>query len=57
VRVREMLAWLDAPGASPLPPLTGTASVPELDFEGAVLKGVHAELREDAPAEATAPSP
>jgi len=57
VRVREMLAWLDAPAASPLPPLTGTASVPELDFEGAVLKGVRAEMREDAPAEATAPSP
>jgi hypothetical protein len=57
VRVREMLAWLDAPGASPLPPLTGTASVPELDFEGAVLKGVRAEMHEDATVEAPAPSP
>jgi hypothetical protein len=57
VRVREMLAWLDAPGASPLPPLTGTASVPELDFEGAVLKGVRAEMHEDATVKAPAPSP
>jgi hypothetical protein len=55
VRVREMLAWLDAPGASPLPPLTGTASVPRLDFEGAVLKGVRAVMRDDPPVEAGAP--
>jgi hypothetical protein len=54
-RVRELLAWIDKPGASPLPPLTGTATVPQLDFEGAVLKGVRAEMREDATVEAPAP--
>ena len=47
LRVREMLAWLDAPGASPLPPLTGTASLPQLDFEGATLRGIRARMRED----------
>jgi hypothetical protein len=48
-KVREMLAWIDAPGASPLPPLTGTVTLPELDFEGATLRGVRAVMR-DAPA-------
>jgi hypothetical protein len=55
VRVREMLAWIDAPGASPLPPLTGTASLPQLDFEGATLRGIHARMREDPVVEAAAP--
>src|SRR5688500_13268189 len=32
-RVREMLAWLEAPpGGSPLPPMTGTVTVPQIDM-------------------------
>jgi hypothetical protein len=54
-RVREVLAWMDAPGASPLPPLTGTASLPQLDFEGVTLRGVRAVLRDDPVVEAPAP--
>ncbi|MGH8028904.1 MAG: hypothetical protein ACREO3_03115 [Arenimonas sp.] len=55
VRVREMLAWLDAPGASPLPPLTGTVSLPQLDFEGATLRGVRVLMRDDPEIEAPSP--
>jgi hypothetical protein len=56
VKVREMLAWIDAPTASPLPPLTGTATLPQLDFEGATLRGVRVEMRDDPVVEAPAPS-
>jgi hypothetical protein len=49
-KVRDMLAWIDAPGASPLPPLTGTVTLPRLDFEGATLRGVRAVMRDDTPA-------
>jgi hypothetical protein len=55
-RVREMLAWIDAPGASPLPPLTGTVTLPRLDFEGATLRGVRAVMR-DTPAVEAVPAP
>jgi hypothetical protein len=48
--VREMLAWIDAPTTSPLPPLTGTLTAPQLDFEGITLRGVRAEMV-DEPAE------
>jgi hypothetical protein len=53
-RVREMLAWIDAPGASPLPPLTGTVTLPQLDFEGATLRGVRAVMRDTPAVEAVA---
>jgi hypothetical protein len=48
VRVPAMLAWMDAPPASPLPPLTGRLTLPEIDFEGTTLRGVRVEMHEDA---------
>ena len=47
VRVPQMLAWLDAPPASPLPPLSGRLTLPELDIGGVVLRGVRVEMHED----------
>jgi hypothetical protein len=59
-RVPELLAWIDAPTASPLPPVTGTLTVPQIDMEGIVLRGVRAVLEDDdvpPPAETDAPAP
>jgi hypothetical protein len=53
--VPEMLAWIDAPGTSPLPPLTGTLMAPQLDFEGVTLRGVRAELVDEPAAPPTSP--
>lgn len=47
-RLPEVLAWLDAGGdGSPLPPLTGTLSTPEVVIAGATLEGVEVELGEE----------
>jgi hypothetical protein len=48
VRVGQMLAWLDAPPASPLPPLAGLLTLPQLDLGGITLRGVRVEMHEDA---------
>ena len=55
-RVREVLAWIDAPAASPLPPLTGTVTLPQLDFEGVTLRGVRAQMRDDPVVESPPPT-
>ena len=49
VRVPEMQAWIDAPGVSPLPPLTATLATPLVEFDGIRLEGVQIEMRDDAP--------
>lgn len=47
-RLPEVLAWLDADGkGSPLPPLVGTLSTPEVEVAGATLEGVEIELGEE----------
>lgn len=43
----ELLAWLDTPTASPLPPLLGRLEAPVLELEGVQLEGVVVELVED----------
>ena len=43
-RLPEMLAWVDAAEASPLPPLSGTVSTPRVEIAGAVLEGVDVRL-------------
>ncbi|GAB2491424.1 AsmA family protein [Arenimonas alkanexedens] len=45
----EVLAWLDADSANPLPPLTGVLSTPRLVIGGATLEGLRITL-DDAPA-------
>jgi hypothetical protein len=47
-RVAEMMAWLDQPHASPLPPLTGHLTLPQLDMEGITLRGVRVDMDEGA---------
>lgn len=47
-RLPQVLAWIDAPPTSPLPPLSGTIDTPRVDIAGAVLEGV--EVRMDDPA-------
>ncbi|KAB8315376.1 hypothetical protein SD81_032405 [Tolypothrix campylonemoides VB511288] len=42
----RMLAWIDAAGVSPLPPLDGTLRSPRLEVAGAVLEGVEIGLRD-----------
>ncbi|HEX4852987.1 hypothetical protein [Arenimonas sp.] len=46
--VPELLAWLDADAANPLPPLSGELQTPRLDVGGATLEGVRITL-EDTP--------
>jgi hypothetical protein len=52
-RLPDVLAWIDAPPTSPLPPLTGTVRTPRLDIAGAILEGV--DVRLDDPALDAAP--
>lgn len=47
----EMTAWVNAAGATPLPPLVGTLSTPTMEVAGATLEGVSIQIEEDAPAE------
>lgn len=42
----ELLAWLDD-GATPLPPLTGTANAPVLEIEGVRLEGIRIEADDE----------
>lgn len=49
--IDPLLAWLDAPGDAPLPPLTGRLQAPALEIEGYRLEGVDIELRDDEPRE------
>jgi hypothetical protein len=55
-RVPAMLAWLEAPPTSPLPPLTGTLTLPQLDLEGITLRGVRVDMDEGDSAAATEPA-
>ena len=47
-RLPAVLQWIDAGGASPLPPLDGTLSAPRLDIAGAQLEGVDARFDDEA---------
>lgn len=47
LRVAEVLAWVDAPVGSPLPPLVGTLKTPRLVFGGVEMEGVEVEVRAD----------
>ncbi len=49
--VNEVLAWVDAESASPLPPLVGSLSTPRMEVAGATLEGIRIQVEEDAPAE------
>jgi hypothetical protein len=53
-RLTDVLAWIDANDASPLPPLSGRITTPTLDVAGAILEGVDIELHDPA---LDAPSP
>ena len=43
-----MLAWVDAPNESPIPPLSGRITTPTLDIAGAILEGVDVRLHDPA---------
>lgn len=47
-RLPDVLAWLEAGNASPLPPLAGKLSTPRIELDGAMLEGVELEL-DDTP--------
>lgn len=55
-RLPEMLAWIDAQQASPLPPLSGELSTPKIEISGATLEGVQVRIEDDPPAAST-PAP
>lgn len=55
-RLPAVLEWIDAGGkGSPLPPLAGTLTTPELEISGATLEGVEVQI-EDPEIPATAPA-
>lgn len=43
-RLYEVLAWIDAGGANPLPPIEGSLRTPRLDIAGAQLHGVEISI-------------
>ena len=43
-RLHEVLAWIDAGGANPLPPIDGSLRTPRLDIAGAELHGIEIEM-------------
>ena len=47
-RVPDVLAWIDAPPASPLPPLSGRVRTPRVEIAGAILEGVDVRLEDPA---------
>jgi len=55
LRLPEMQAWLSADSAAPLPPMTGTLVSPQLNVDGAELKGVSVEIEDDPPAASIKP--
>ena len=52
LRLPDLLAWMDRPPGSPIPPLAGTLKTPKLEIGGAQLEGVEIEIGAD---EATPP--
>jgi hypothetical protein len=55
LRLADLTAWIDEDGRwSPLPPIDGSASIPEMELGGATLHGV--ELSVDDPALESAPA-
>ncbi len=51
-RLPDVLAWIDAgSGGSPLPPVDGVVSTPELEISGPHLEGVEIEMEDPAVAE------
>ena len=49
LQLGDLLAWIDAPDANPLPPLGGTISAPRLHFDGIEASGVSLRFDEDLP--------
>lgn len=47
-RLPDVLAWIEATDASPLPPLRGRITTPTLDIAGAILEGVDVRLHDPA---------
>lgn len=47
----NVLAWLDAPATTPLPPLRGELASDRLDFGGIELRGVRLQIDDTPPAE------
>lgn len=43
-RLPAVLAWIDAPPGSPIPPLDGRLTTPRLELSGAQLEGVQVEM-------------
>lgn len=43
-KLPEVLAWVDGPAGSPIPPLSGRVVTPMLDIDGAILEGVDARI-------------
>lgn len=52
--VPELLAWLDKPEASPLPPLRATVETPNLVVGGVTLEGVRIRIEDDEAPESQA---
>lgn len=49
--LQDVLAWLEAGNAAPLPPLQATVTAPSIEIAGATLEGVKISIEEDPPAE------
>jgi hypothetical protein len=50
-RLPQVLEWMEQKNGTPLPPLSGTLTTPELEISGAKLEGVHVEFDDtEAPA-------
>lgn len=54
-RLPDMLAWIEQKEGTPLPPLAGSLTIPQVGIAGAQLEGVEVEFEDDASATENAP--
>lgn len=54
---QTLIDWLTDEGAAPLPPLRASASLPRVEFDGAMLEGVRVHLDDSSMAAPTLPPP
>jgi len=54
---RALLAWIEAADATTIPPITGIATLPAVEFDGIRLEGIHVEITEAPAADDTPVAP
>jgi hypothetical protein len=56
-RLPDMLAWIEQKAGTPLPPLTGSLTTPQMEIAGAKLEGVEVEFEDEDETSTTEQAP